>query len=114
MRKLDHETCAVADTLEELKELMYMNKHQIQELNSRLRSIAKTVHEVRKDIRRINKFLEEKDSDETVVLEKGEVQTRVDEILWGLDDVDRDNTKKLRQMQLFWESQEVVIAASAS
>ncbi|KAI9004565.1 hypothetical protein CLU79DRAFT_713483 [Phycomyces nitens] len=113
MRTLNHETCSVVGTLEELKELMYVNKHQVQELNSRLRSIAKTVHEVRKEIRRINKFIEEKDSDETVVLEKGEVQTRVDEILWGLDDVNRDNTKKLRQMQLFWESQEVV-AASAS
>ncbi|KAG0169837.1 hypothetical protein DFQ28_004116 [Apophysomyces sp. BC1034] len=107
LRTLNMETSAVTDSLEELKELMYVNKHQVQELNSRLRSIAKTVHEVRKDIRRINKLLEEKDDDDAVVLEKGEVQTRVKEIMWGLDDLDESSTKKIQQMQLFWEEQKV-------
>ncbi|KAI7871170.1 hypothetical protein BDF14DRAFT_1764052 [Spinellus fusiger] len=113
IRKLNHETSSMTDTLEELKELMYVNKHQVQELNSRLRSIAKTVHEIRKDIRRINKFLEEKDDDDAVVLEKGEVQARVKDIMWGLDDLDKDSTKKLRQMQLFWESQDGLTASAS-
>jgi hypothetical protein len=104
LRSLSVETSTATDSLEELKEIMYVNKRQVQELNSRLRSIAKTVHEVRKDMRRINKFLEEKDDDDAVVLEKGEAAERVKEIMWGLDDVDAESTKKLQQMQLFWEN----------
>lgn len=103
IRKLNMETSSMAESLEELKEIMYVNKRQVQELNSRLRYIAKTVHEVRKDIRRINKFLEEKDDDDAVVLEKGEVQERVKEIMWGLDDLDISSSKKIQQMQMFWE-----------
>ncbi|ORZ16964.1 hypothetical protein BCR42DRAFT_413622 [Absidia repens] len=105
LRHLTMETSAMTDTLEELKELMYVNKRQVTELNQRLRSIAKTVHEVRKDIRRINKFLEEKDDDDALVLEKGEVQDRVKEIMWGLDDLDVTSSQKIKQMQLFWEEQ---------
>ncbi|KAF7727722.1 hypothetical protein EC973_007180 [Apophysomyces ossiformis] len=107
LRTLNMETSAVTDSLEELKELMYVNKHQVQEINSRLRSIARTVHEVRKDIRRLNKLLEEKDDEDAVILEKGEVQTRVKEIMWGLDDLDESSTKKIQQMQLFWEQQKL-------
>ncbi|KAL1934553.1 hypothetical protein VTP01DRAFT_6735 [Rhizomucor pusillus] len=103
LRKLNMETSAMTESLEELKEIMYVNKRQVQELNSRLRSIAKTVHEVRKDIRRINKFLEEKDDDDAVVLEKGEVQERVKDILWGLDDLDASSSRQIREMQLYWE-----------
>ncbi|ORZ17011.1 hypothetical protein BCR42DRAFT_413751 [Absidia repens] len=112
MRHLTMDTSAMTDTLEELKELMYVNKRQVTELNQRLRSIAKTVHEVRKDIRRINKFLEEKDDDDALVLEKGEVHERVKEIMWGLDDLDVSSSRKIKQMQLFWEEQIVASAAS--
>lgn len=104
IRKLNIETTSMAESLEELKEIMYVSKRQVQELSLRLRSIAKTVHEVRKDIRRINKFLEEKDDDDAVVLEKGEVEERVKEIMWGLDDLDEKSSHQLRQMQMFWES----------
>lgn len=107
LRKLTIETSAATESLEELKEIMYVNKRQVQELNSRLRSIAKTVHEVRKDMRRINKFLEEKDDEDPVVLEKGEAAERVKEIMWGLDDLDVESTKKLKQMQVFWETTQV-------
>ncbi|KAI9494147.1 hypothetical protein BDB00DRAFT_819824 [Zychaea mexicana] len=104
LHQLHAETSSMTQSLEELKEIMYVNKRQVQELNSRLRSIAKTVHEVRKDIRRINKFLEDKDDEEeVVVLEKGEVGERVKEIMWGLDDLDRKSTTQLKEMQLFWE-----------
>ncbi|KAI8379095.1 uncharacterized protein BYT42DRAFT_567453 [Radiomyces spectabilis] len=103
IRKLSLDTGAMTESLEELKELMYVNKRQVQELNSRLRSIAKTVHEVRKDIRRINKFLEEKDDEDAVVLEKGEVEERLREIMWGLDDLDEKSTLKVKQLQIFWE-----------
>ncbi|KAI9258054.1 hypothetical protein BDA99DRAFT_110781 [Phascolomyces articulosus] len=103
IHKLNMETSSMTESLEELKEIMYVNKRQVQELNSRLRSIAKTVHEVRKDIRRINKFLEEKDDDDAVVLEKGEVQERVKDIMWGLDDLDAKSSREIRQMQMFWE-----------
>ncbi|KAI7852956.1 hypothetical protein BDC45DRAFT_511923 [Circinella umbellata] len=103
IHKLNIETSSMTESLEELKEIMYVNKKQVQELNSRLRSIAKTVHEVRKDIRRINKFLEEKDDDDAVVLEKGEVQERVKDIMWGLDDLDAKSSREIRQMQMFWE-----------
>ncbi|CAO3587566.1 unnamed protein product [Absidia cylindrospora] len=112
LRHLTMETSAMTDTLEELKELMYVNKRQVTELNQRLRSIAKTVHEVRKDIRRINKFLEEKDDDDALVLEKGEVQDRVKEIMWGLDDLDVSSSQKIKQMQLFWE--EPIASATVS
>ncbi|KAI8093190.1 uncharacterized protein BX664DRAFT_329119 [Halteromyces radiatus] len=112
LRHLTMETSGMTDTLEELKELMYVNKRQVTELNQRLRSIAKTVHEVRKDIRRINKYLEEKDDDDALVLEKGEVQERVKEIMWGLDDLDVSSSRKIKQMQLFWEEQ--IIASVAS
>ncbi|KAI8330906.1 hypothetical protein BC941DRAFT_439889 [Chlamydoabsidia padenii] len=112
LRHLTMETSTMTDTLEELKELMYVNKRQVTELNQRLRSIAKTVHEVRKDIRRINKFLEEKDDEDTLVLEKGEVQERVKEIMWGLDDLDISSSRKIKQMQLFWEEQIVASVAS--
>ncbi|KAG0166379.1 hypothetical protein DFQ28_005966 [Apophysomyces sp. BC1034] len=105
LRSLNVDTISMTESLEELKELMYVNKRQVQELNSRLRSIAKTVHEVRKDIRRINKFLEEKDDEDAIVLEKGEVEERVKQIMWGLDDLDENSTRKLKQMQLFWEKQ---------
>ncbi|KAI8876432.1 protein serine/threonine phosphatase 2C [Backusella circina FSU 941] len=104
LRNLNIETTAATESLEELKEIMYVNKRQVQELNSRLRSIAKTVHEVRKDMRRINKFLEDKDDEDPVVLEKGEAAERVKEIMWGLDDVDAESTKKLEQMQHFWDN----------
>jgi hypothetical protein len=107
LRKLTIETSAATESLEELKEIMYVNKRQVQELNSRLRSIAKTVHEVRKDMRRINKFLEEKDDEDPIVLEKGEAAERVKEIMWGLDDLDLESTKKLKQMQAFWETAQV-------
>ncbi|KAI7900428.1 uncharacterized protein BX663DRAFT_532344 [Cokeromyces recurvatus] len=107
LRSLTIETNAATESLEELKEIMYVNKRQVQELNSRLRSIAKTVHEVRKDMRRINKFIEEKDDEDPVVLEKGEVAERVKEIMWGLDDLDLESTKKLKQMQLFWETAQI-------
>ncbi|KAI9322665.1 hypothetical protein BX666DRAFT_1849465 [Dichotomocladium elegans] len=103
IRKLNMETSSMTESLEELKEIMYVSKRQVQELNSRLRSIAKTVHEVRKDIRRINKFLEEKDDDDAVILEKGEVEQRVKDIMWGLDDLDEKSSREIRQMQLFWE-----------
>lgn len=105
LHQLKHETTAFTESLEELKELMYVNKRQLQELNSRLRSIVKTVHEVRKDIRRMNKFLEDKDDDEAMpaVLERKEVNERVREILSGLDDLDTSTSKQLHQMQLFWE-----------
>ncbi|KAI8062888.1 hypothetical protein BC940DRAFT_307989 [Gongronella butleri] len=112
LRHLSMDTSGMADSLEELKELMYVSKRQVTELNQRLRSIAKTVHEVRKDIRRINKFLEEKDDDDAIVLEKGEVQKQVHEIMWGLDDLDNDSSTKIRQMQLFWEEQ--IISSMAS
>ncbi|CAO3621567.1 unnamed protein product [Cunninghamella blakesleeana] len=112
LRHLTMETSGMTDTLEELKEIMYVNKRQVTELNQRLRSIAKTVHEVRKDIRRINKFLEEKDDDDALILEKGEVQERVKEILWGLDDLDSSSSKKIKQMQLFWEEQFLASAAT--
>lgn len=104
IRTLTIETSAATESLEELKEIMYVNKRQVQELNSRLRSIAKTVHEVRKDMRRINKFIEEKDDEDPIVLEKGEAAERVKEIMWGLDDLDLESTKKLKQMQAFWEN----------
>jgi hypothetical protein len=104
LRNLHIETTAATESLEELKEIMYVNKRQVQELNSRLRSIAKTVHEVRKDMRRINKFLEDKDDEDPVVLEKGEAAERVKQIMWGLDDVDAESTKKLEQMQHFWDN----------
>ncbi|CAO3690906.1 unnamed protein product [Rhizopus microsporus] len=104
LRNLTIETSTATESLEELKELMYVNKRQVQELNSRLRSIAKTVHEVRKDMRRINKFIEEKDDEDPVILEKGEASRRVEEILWGLDDLDMESSKKLKQMQSFWEN----------
>ncbi|KAI8138429.1 hypothetical protein BJV82DRAFT_631507 [Fennellomyces sp. T-0311] len=104
LHKLHADTSSMTQSLEELKEIMYVNKRQVQELNSRLRSIAKTVHEVRKDIRRINKFLQDKDDDdEVVVLEKGEVGERVKEIMWGLDDLDQQSSRQLKEMQLFWE-----------
>ncbi|KAI8391150.1 uncharacterized protein BYT42DRAFT_489793 [Radiomyces spectabilis] len=111
IRSLNMDTLAVTDSLEELKELMFVNKHQVQELNSRLRSIAKTVHEVRKDIRRINKFLEEKDDDDAVVLERGEVQARVKEIMWGLDDLDNESSQKVKQIQTFLEEEEKMATA---
>ncbi|ORY99351.1 hypothetical protein BCR43DRAFT_530439 [Syncephalastrum racemosum] len=114
LRKLNMETSSMAESLEELKEIMYVNKRQVQELNQRLRSIAKTVHEVRKDIRRINKFLEEKDDDDAVVLEKGEVQERVKEIMWGLDDLDEKSSKEIRQMQLFWEAPSLTGATTST
>lgn len=104
IRTLTLETSAATESLEELKEIMYVNKRQVQELNSRLRSIAKTVHEVRKDMRRINKFIEEKDDEDPIVLEKGEAAERVKEIMWGLDDLDLESTKKVKQMQAFWET----------
>lgn len=107
IRTLTIETSAATESLEELKEIMYVNKRQVQELNSRLRSIAKTVHEVRKDMRRINKFIEEKDDEDPIVLEKGEAAERVKEIMWGLDDLDIESTKKLRQMQAFWDTAEI-------
>ncbi|KAL0139392.1 phosphatase 2C-like domain-containing protein [Mucor lusitanicus] len=107
IRNLTIETSAATESLEELKEIMYVNKRQVQELNSRLRSIAKTVHEVRKDMRRINKFLEEKDDEDPIVLEKGEAAERVKEIMWGLDDLDLESTKKLKQMQVFWETAQI-------
>ncbi|KAI9308224.1 hypothetical protein BJ944DRAFT_260693 [Cunninghamella echinulata] len=113
LRHLTMETTGMTDTLEELKEIMYVNKRQVTELNQRLRSIAKTVHEVRKDIRRINKFLEEKDDDDALILEKGEVQERVKEILWGLDDLDSSSSKKIKQMQLYWEEQFLASAAAS-
>lgn len=103
LHKLNMETSSMAESLEELKEIMYVNKRQVQELNSRLRHIAKTVHDVRKDIRRMNKFLEDKDDDDTVVLEKGEAQERVKEIMWGLDDLDKQSSKQLKQIQRSWE-----------
>ncbi|KAI8137510.1 hypothetical protein BJV82DRAFT_525184, partial [Fennellomyces sp. T-0311] len=114
IHKLNIETSSMTESLEELKEIMYVNKRQVQELNSRLRSIAKTVHEVRKDIRRINKFLEEKDDDDAVVLEKGEVQERVKEIMWGLDDLDAKSSREIQQMQMFWEGSLDTISASSS
>ncbi|KAG2233831.1 hypothetical protein INT48_005277 [Thamnidium elegans] len=104
IRTLTIETSAATESLEELKEIMYVNKRQVQELNSRLRSIAKTVHEVRKDMRRINKFIEEKDDEDPVVLEKGEAAARVKEIMWGLDDIDDASTKKIKQIQAFCEN----------
>lgn len=104
IRTLTLETSAATESLEELKEIMYVNKRQVQELNSRLRSIAKTVHEVRKDMRRINKFIEEKDDEDPIVLEKGEAAERVKEIMWGLDDLDLESTKKLEKMQAFWDN----------
>ncbi|KAI8982205.1 hypothetical protein BDF20DRAFT_865611 [Mycotypha africana] len=105
IRDLTIETTSATDSLEELKELMYVNKRQVQELNARLKSIAKTVHEVRKDMRRMNQFLEEKDDeDDLVILEKGEVTERVREIMWGLDDLDTESTKKLEKMQHFWDT----------
>lgn len=107
IRTLTIETSAATESLEELKEIMYVNKRQVQELNSRLRSIAKTVHEVRKDMRRINKFIEEKDDEDPIVLEKGEAAERVKEIMWGLDDLDVESTKKLKQMQAYWETAEI-------
>jgi hypothetical protein len=112
IRNLTIETSAATESLEELKEIMYVNKRQVQELNSRLRSIAKTVHEVRKDMRRINKFIEEKDDEDPIVLEKGEAQERVKEIMWGLDDLDLESTKKLKQMQQFWETAQLSGSAS--
>ncbi|KAI8983654.1 hypothetical protein BDB01DRAFT_835729 [Pilobolus umbonatus] len=112
LRTLTIETNAATESLEELKEIMYVNKRQVQELNSRLRSIAKTVHEVRKDMRRIHKFLEEKDDEDPVVLEKGEAAERVKVIMWGLDDLDSESTKKLKQMQSFWESASVSCTAT--
>ncbi|CAO3686894.1 unnamed protein product [Rhizopus stolonifer] len=107
LRNLSIETTNATESLEELKELMYVNKRQVQELNSRLRSIAKTVHEVRKDMRKINKFIEEKDDEDPVVLERGEASQRVKDILWGLDDLDSESTKKLKQMQSFWENTQI-------
>ncbi|OBZ83717.1 hypothetical protein A0J61_08231 [Choanephora cucurbitarum] len=107
LRNLTLETTAATETLDELKEIMYVNKRQVQELNSRLRSIAKTVREVRKEMRKINKFIEEKDDEDPVVLEKGEAAERVKEIMWGLDDLDTESTKKLKQMQAFWESAKI-------
>ncbi|KAG1349317.1 hypothetical protein G6F62_003619 [Rhizopus arrhizus] len=104
LRTLTMETSTATDSLEELKELMYVNKRQVQELNSRLRSIAKTVHEVRKDMRKINKFIEEKDDEDPVILEKGEASQRVKDILWGLDDLDSESSKKLEKMKSFWEN----------
>lgn len=104
LRELTIETGAATESLEELKEIMYVNKRQVQELNSRLKSIAKTVNEVRKDMRRINQFIEEKDDEDSVVLEKGEASERVKDILWGLDDLDLESTKKIQQMQGFWEN----------
>ncbi|KAI9497978.1 hypothetical protein BDB00DRAFT_755763 [Zychaea mexicana] len=114
IHKLNIETSSMTESLEELKEIMYVNKRQVQELNSRLRSIAKTVHEVRKDIRRINKFLEEKDDDDAVVLEKGEVQERVKDIMWGLDDLDAKSSREIQQMQMFWEGSLDTVATSTS
>lgn len=104
IRTLTIETSAATESLEELKEIMYVNKRQVQELNSRLRSIAKTVHEVRKDMRRINKFIEEKDDEDPVILEKGEVAGRVKEFMWELDEWDIETTKKLKQVQVLWEN----------
>ncbi|KAI9322662.1 hypothetical protein BX666DRAFT_1897307, partial [Dichotomocladium elegans] len=115
IRKLNMETSSMTESLEELKEIMYVSKRHVQELNSRLRSIAKTVHEVRKDIRRINKFLEEKDDDDAVILEKGEVEQRVKDIMWGLDDLDEKSSREIRQMQLCWEGRlDEVVAATSS
>lgn len=114
IRNLTIETSQATESLEELKEIMYVNKRQVQELNSRLRSIAKTVHEVRKDMRRINKFIEEKDDEDPIVLEKGEAQERVKEIMWGLDDLDLESTKKLKQMQSFWENAQIGASSSAA
>ncbi|KAG2223951.1 hypothetical protein INT45_013408 [Circinella minor] len=110
LHQLHMETTSMTDSLEELKEIMYVNKRQVQELNSRLRSIAKTVHEVRKDIRRINKKFVTKDDndhiindDPVVLLEKGQVDARVKEIMCGLDDLDKKSSSQLKEMQLFWE-----------
>ncbi|KAI9275763.1 hypothetical protein BDA99DRAFT_496401 [Phascolomyces articulosus] len=113
LHQLHMETSSMTESLEELKEIMYVNKRQVQELNSRLRSIAKTVHEVRKDIRRINKkFNKDEDGlyssssnmeDRVVLLEKGQVDARVKEIMCGLDDLDKKSSLQLKEMQMFWE-----------
>lgn len=103
MRNLNLETSAMTDSLEELKEHMFVNKRQAQELNARLRAIAKTVHDVRKDMREVNQLLAEKDDEDAVVLEKGEVKERVKEIMWGLDDLDEKSSQELLRMKQFWD-----------
>ncbi|KAI9277847.1 hypothetical protein BY458DRAFT_87203 [Sporodiniella umbellata] len=104
LRTLSIETTTATESLDELKELMYVNKRQVQELNSRLRSIAKTVHEVRKDMREMNRTIEEQDDEDPVVLENGEASLRVKDILWGIDDLDSESTKKICQLQAFLET----------
>ncbi|CAM0135259.1 hypothetical protein VKS41_000157 [Umbelopsis sp. WA50703] len=103
MQELNIETSAMTDSLEELKEHMFVNKRQAQELNARLRAIAKTVHDVRKDMREVNQLLAEKDDEDAVVLEKGEVKERVKEIMWGLDDLDERSSQELSRMKQFWD-----------
>jgi hypothetical protein len=103
MQNLNLETSAMTDSLEELKEHMFVNKRQAQELNARLRAIAKTVHDVRQDMREVNQLLAEKDDEDAVVLEKGEVKERVKEIMWGLDDLDEKSSKELLRMKQFWD-----------
>ncbi|RUS13017.1 hypothetical protein BC937DRAFT_86484 [Endogone sp. FLAS-F59071] len=102
MRLLRQDTASMADSLEELKEHMYVNKEQSQELGRRLRTIAKTVHEIRKDMHATNKYLAESSDEDAVILERGEVQARVKDIMWGLDDLDEKSSKEIRRMTEFW------------
>lgn len=102
MRLLRKDTASMAHSLEELKEHMYVNKEQSQELGRRLRIIAKTVHEIRKDMHATNKYLAESSDEDAVILERGEVQARVKEIMWGLDDLDKQSSKEIRRMSEFW------------
>ncbi|RUS13481.1 hypothetical protein BC938DRAFT_477840 [Jimgerdemannia flammicorona] len=102
MRSLRADTLLMTDSLEELKEHMYVNKKQSQELGSRLRIIAKTVHEIRRDVHATNKYLAESSDEDAVILERGEVQERIKQIMWGLDDLDEKSSKEIRRMSEFW------------
>ncbi|KAL0095880.1 hypothetical protein J3Q64DRAFT_1709041 [Phycomyces blakesleeanus] len=99
LHTLDMDTMSVIESMEELKEHMYVNKKQAQELNSRLRLIGRMVHEVRKENRRTDKVLEAQDDE---IIER-DVHLRAKAIIQDLDDLDAQSTKDIKSMQVFWQ-----------
>ncbi|KAI8884258.1 hypothetical protein K501DRAFT_218000, partial [Backusella circina FSU 941] len=106
LRCLSTETVTTTESMEELKELMFVNKHQVQELNVRLRVIAKTVHDVRMDTRKLSRIFQatcnedddqqqQQQQQQQTFLEKGQVEQRVKEIMCDLDELDTKFSKKL-------------------
>ncbi|OZJ05623.1 hypothetical protein BZG36_01500 [Bifiguratus adelaidae] len=102
MHQLHEDTTRVTESFDELQEQMFVNKKHAQELSSRLKVITKTIQEVRQDLRAASDMLADSDDDDAITLERGEVQERVKEILWGLDDLDANSSDSIKRMTRFW------------